>query len=304
MQPVSARVPASLSPAFVRPSFVPLLYMRRGRVSRRVMHISLNRPGNCAFNISELFSRRERAYSARFSERGRFCPPPFIAHLSSCARRLFAMRRSKVAKRVHSRTSLAPTLLSRRPHFFLRPSNTCAFRLACCDFLFTSLYPCNELQSIEKYAKKIIYSFCLISALLIVKLIDISYLSTIVKKIYFNFFLLRLSELLLRYCTLCISQGINYPNQQHYRRKFRFGLSEQSAENDFSKTTDYTRGTSIRYKEWPNASLPTKRHFRIASTLFSASLAVIPILRRQRLRRSQSQIDNKKCPINPEEHRG
>lgn len=175
MQPVSARVPASLSSAFVRPSFVPLLYMRRGRVSRRVMHISLNRPGNSAFNISELFSRRERAYSARFSERGRFCPPPFIAHLSSCARRLFAMRRSKVAKRVHSRTSLAPTLLSRHPHFFLRPSNTYAFRLACCDFLFTSLYPCNELQSIEKYAKKIIYSFCLISALLIVKLIDISF---------------------------------------------------------------------------------------------------------------------------------
>lgn len=104
---------AFLSSAFVRPSFVPPLHMRRKRVTRRVMHIFLNRLGNCMFNISELFSQRERTYNARFSERvrGRFCPPPFTVHLSSCVRCLFVMHRSKVAKRVHiSDPSISPPL--------------------------------------------------------------------------------------------------------------------------------------------------------------------------------------------------
>lgn len=72
---VSAHVLASLLlPLSVLPSS---LY-----ASCRVMHIFLNRPGNCTLNISELFSRHERAYSARFSERGRSGPPAFILHLS------------------------------------------------------------------------------------------------------------------------------------------------------------------------------------------------------------------------------
>lgn len=63
------RVLASLSPAFVRSSFASLLVCAsRTRVASRDA-FPLNRPGNCAFNISELFpAARARTESPRFSE--------------------------------------------------------------------------------------------------------------------------------------------------------------------------------------------------------------------------------------------
>jgi len=59
----------------------------------------------------------------------------------------------------------------------------------------------------------------------------------------------------------------------------------------------------------PNASSPTKRHSKIILLLSPVSLpAPTPPLFPPRgdkdPGRSQSQIDNKKCPINPEERRG
>lgn len=47
--------PASFVPSSLRP------HTRRERACRVARCIYLNRPGNCAFNISELFPRRKRA---------------------------------------------------------------------------------------------------------------------------------------------------------------------------------------------------------------------------------------------------
>lgn len=110
-----------LPPLSARPS--PLFwYVRRERVSRRAMHFPWIGPVIARLIFQSFFPRRERVQRVRDLARGA-CPPPFIAHLSSCARRLFAMHRPKVAEaRAHACTSLTLAL-------FLRHTDALASRV-------------------------------------------------------------------------------------------------------------------------------------------------------------------------------
>lgn len=142
-----------LCPSVLRPSFV---YMRRVSACRVAWCTSSwIGPVIARLIFQSFFSR----HSVRFSERGRSCPSPFIAHLSSCACRLFAMRRSKVAKRVHSCISRSDPSISPPSSFFLVPRTHMRLASFVAIFFFTSLYACIELQSIKTYTKRIISFF-------------------------------------------------------------------------------------------------------------------------------------------------
>lgn len=92
--------PASFVPSSLRPR------TRRERACR----VYLNRPGNCAFNISELFPRRAQARIESPRDLASDpVPPPFIAHPSSRARPSVCDTPVENSK---ARTPLSPSLPS------------------------------------------------------------------------------------------------------------------------------------------------------------------------------------------------
>lgn len=108
-------------------SFVPSSHCprtRRERACRVARCIYLNRPGNCAFNISELFPRRERAVESPSDLASDPVPPAF--HRSSFVSRSAETVCDTPVENSKARAPLSPSLaLISRSHLV-------------CNFSFTS----------------------------------------------------------------------------------------------------------------------------------------------------------------------